>query len=351
MALDVKSAKRFLDTPLVRWAFAALVLFTWGMLVRTFNSPAGIDDYQFFRMFGLRVIAIGFLLCCAMIFDDPDALRVTKRAVLVATLVGVALNIYDLMFPGTFSGIIGRAAGLYVQPNISGMALVFGCLIGLTAIHRGWRREVFVLISFVGVLVTFSRESILAFGFVVLGASLAGRLSLGRLAIAAGVGAALFFSFNIGNNFLTEEIINTENWSRITSHVFDASARDRIQLAKKTLDEFEEAPVLGQGFGTTSYWDDTESHNYYLTLLADHGIIGIFLIPTLLFSIGRRSWDFYVFAAVFLVWGLFSHNVLDEASGLISLAIQAVEPHTRQGCLQSRTRIAGLRADLTPSRV
>ena len=72
------------------------------------------------------------------------------------------------------------------------------------------------------------------------------------------------------------------------------------------------------------------SHNFYLSLLADHGIIGIFLIPALLLSIGRRSWDFYAFAAVFLTWCLFSHNVLDASAGLISLAIEAVESHTRQ---------------------
>jgi len=313
----------------VRWAFAALILFTWGMLVRTFNAPAGLEDYLFFRQFGLRVNAIGFLLCCAMIFDDPDALQITKRAVVVATLAGVALNIYDFMFPGTFSNIPGRAAGLYVQPNTSGIALVFGCLIGLSAIRRGWWQEAFVLVSSIGVLVTFSRESILAFGCIVLGGIVAGRLSLRRLAVTGGVGVALFVALNMGNNLLSEKIASSENWSRLTSE--DGSARNRAHLAKRTLDAFEEAPLLGQGFGTTRYWgDDLPSHNYYLDLLADHGIIGIFLIPALLLSVGRRSWDFYAFAAVFLLWSLFSFQVLDDASSLICLAIEALDPQRRQ---------------------
>jgi hypothetical protein len=331
MAFDLTSAKRLLEKPLSLWAFTALVLFTWGMLVRTFNAPAGIDDYDFFRRFGLRINAIGFLLCCTMIFDDPDALRITKQAVVVATLAGVSLNIYDLMFPGTFSNIPGRAAGLYAQPNFSATALVFGCTIGLSAIRRRWWREAFVLISFIGVLATFSREAILAFGFVVLGGSLAGRLSLRRLAIAGGVAAVLFVAFNIGKDFLGEELVRPENSSRVTSQFLsDNSARDRVQVAKKTLTAFEEAPLMGQGFGTTSYWDDIESHNNFLSFLADHGIIGIFLIPALLFSIGRRSWDFYAFAAAFLVWCFFYHDVLGEAYGLISLAIEAAEPHTRR---------------------
>jgi hypothetical protein len=351
VALDPRSAGRLLKKPLLLWTYAALMLFSWGMLVRTFNSPAGIEDYLVFREFGLRVNSIGFLLCCTMIFDDPDALLITKRAVVVATLVGVLLNTYDFIFPGIFSAYEGRAAGLYRNPNGSGMALVLGCLIGLSAISRGWRQEAFVLASFIGVLVTFSRESILAFGFVVLGWSLAGRLSLRRLAIACGVGAALFLALYTSNNILSKKIASSEtsyNWSRLTSE--DASAKERAQLSKRTLGAFEEAPLLGQGFGTTTFWnDELGSHNYYLSLLADHGIIGILLIPTLLLSIGRRSWDFYLFAAVFLMWCLFSHNVLDMSAGLISLAIEAVEPHTRQVAYGPQRASHGLRANLTPS--
>lgn len=347
--LDLKSAKRLLETPLVRWAFAALMLFTWGMLVRTFNAPAGIEDYDFLRKFGLRVNAIGFLLCCTMIFDDPYVLQITKRAVVVATLVGVALNIYDLMFPGTFGIVPGRGAGLYVDPNVSGTALVFGCVIGLSAIRRRWWQEAFVVVSFIGVLATFSREAILAFAFAVLGGSLAGRLSLRRLAVAGGVGVTLIVAFNMKGTFLNEQIVSPENWSRMTSQFWsDRSAKDRVQLAKKTLDVFEEAPLLGQGFGTTSYWGDDESHNFYLSLLADHGIIGILLIPTLLLSIGRRSWDFYSFAAVFLVWCFFLHMMFDEAYGLISLAIEAAEAGRTY---DSKPTSAGLRTDLTPPRV
>jgi hypothetical protein len=332
-AFDLKSAKRFLEMPLVRWAFAALMLFTWGMLVRTFYAPAGIEDYLFFREFGLRVNGVGFLLCCAMIFDDPGTLQITKRAVLVATLAGVALNIYDFMFPGTFSDIPGRAAGLYRQANTCGMALVFGCLIGLSAIRPRWWQEAFVLASLIGVLVTFSRESILALGCVVLAGILARRLSLRRLAVAGGVAVALFVAFNIGGSLSEKTLSSKPLWLRLTPSEFlsDDSARERAHLAERTLGAFEEAPLLGQGFGTTRYWgDDIPSHNYYLDLLADHGIIGIFLVPALLLSVGRRSWDFYAFAAAFLLWCVFSFQVLDDASSLICLAIQAVESHTQK---------------------
>jgi O-antigen ligase len=328
VALDFKSAERFLEKPLVRWAFAAVMLFTLGMLVRAFRPPAAIEDYLFFREYALQLNAIGFLLCCTMIFDDPNVLRITRWAVAVATLVGVGLNIYDFMFPGFFSYYPGRAAGLYVNPNISGISLVFGCVIGLSAIRRPWWQEAFLLASFTGVLVTFSREAMLAFGCVLVSGNLADRWRVRRLAVACGVGIALFVVFNMGNSLLGEKLGTSDNWSRLTSHS-DGSATQRLDLAKQTLDVFEEAPLFGQGFGTTSFWDAGRlgSHNYYLSLLADHGIIGILLIPALLLSIGRKSWDFYAFAATFMVFCLFSHNVLEEAAGLISLAIEAVEAY------------------------
>jgi O-antigen ligase len=156
--------------------------------------------------------------------------------------------------------------------------------------------------------------------------------------VAGSVGAVLFVALNIGQSVLVERIAGSELWSRFTSQLLsDPSARGRIVVGEKTVDAFEEAPLLGQGFETTRYWTEFEgSHDFILDLLADHGIIGIFLIPVLLLSIGRRSWDFYVFAAVFLVWCLFSHNVFDESSSLICLAIEAVEPRTSQVACDSK---------------
>ena len=341
MALDFKSAKGFLVKPLVRWAFAAVMLFTWGMLVRVFDAPAGIEDYLFFRVFLLQINAIGFLLCCTMIFDDPDVLQMTKWAVAIATLVGILLNIYDFMFPGFFSYDSGRAAGLYVDPNISGISLVFGCVIGLSAIRRPWWREAFVLVSFIGVLVTFSREAILAFGCVLVGGILAGRLRLPRMAVACGVGVALFMAFNIGNSLLSQKLATSDSWSRFRLTLkSDYSARDRVNVAEQTLDAFEEAPLLGQGFGTTAFWDRGRlgSHNFYLALLADYGIIGIFLIPALLLSIGRKSWDFYGFAAAVVVFCLFYHSPLTEVACIISLAIEAVEAQPRHVAYDPKLR-------------
>jgi O-antigen ligase len=321
--LDHANIKRLFEKSIVRWAGAVLALLTWAMLVRAFNTPAGIDDYRFLREFGLRVNNIGFLLSCVLIFDDPYVLYLTKRAVVIATLVGVSLNIYDFLNPGIFSNIPGRAAGLYVQPNGSGMALVFGCLIGLTVIRRGWVRAAFFACVFAGVAATFSREALLALLIVAGAAGLSHALPLRRLVLIAAIGFALFAAFNLTKTF--QEKLSTDTWSRLTFQWSDASTKDRERLAAKTLEAFEEAPLLGQGFGTAIFWGDDASHNSYLSFLADCGILGIFILPGLIFSLWRKSWDFYAFAASFLLWGLFSHTLLEDFFSLICIAIQADE--------------------------
>jgi O-antigen ligase len=329
LVIDFRSLRRLIEKPVFRWVFASLILFTWGMLVRTFYAPAGITPYDFFRAFGLQVCAIVFLTSCVVIFDDPDVLCVTKRAVALATILGISFNLYVVFYPGTFGIDTGRAAGLYADPNYSGMALVFGCLIGFGATPRRWR-EFFLLATAGGVVATFSRESLIALVVVVAGATLAGAVSLRRLVVEGVLVVGLFLVLNLPKVLRQGNILSPDNLGRLTLETSDVSARGRLQLAEKAFAQFEAAPLLGQGFGTTGWWTEkTQSHNLYLSLLADLGILGILLIPALMFSLRRKAWDFYTFAIVFMVWPLFFHMALTVTFSLISLAIEADEAGDR----------------------
>jgi O-Antigen ligase len=325
LLLDGQGRRRFFHKPIVCWSFCALLLFALSMQVRAFNPPVSYSYYDFVRYFGLRVNAIGFLLTCIVIFDDPSVLRVTKQAIAIATLAGVAFNICDLVTPGIFSRIPGRAGGLYVDSNCSGMALVFGGLLGLTVIRRLWMREGFLLCVLVGVLATFSREAMLSLVILVLSAALAGVLSVRRLVMAGMASTALFAMLNLSSNITDSRLLNADTSARLKLEWSDASETDRLHLAAKTLEQFEEAPLLGQGFGTAIFWADDQSHNAYLGLMADCGILGSLVIPGLIFSIRRRDWEFYAFASIFLLWSLFYHDVLVDFFGLIAVAAEASE--------------------------
>lgn len=313
-------ATHLLQMPIFRWAFAATMFFTWGMVIRTFNAPVAYPDPDLLTPFWSQFSSLAFLLSCVVILDRSDVLYLAKRGIVLATVLGVVLNLYELLYPGTFSSVPGRAAGLYINSNGSGMSLVLGCLIGLPTVPRKWR-EAFILGTLAGVLATISRTAVVAVVVLLVAAALGRALSPRRLLVGGALCITLFLAFSV-HAILEQENISG-NWSRLTSA--DESARDRLRLAQKSLGQFEAAPLLGQGFGTDEYWSDEAPHNLFLKLMADEGILGILVLPALVVSVRRRSWDFYAFAIVFLLWCLFDHFVLLGPGTMMLVAMEAVE--------------------------
>ena len=323
MLLDVSCIRRAIKKPIFRWAFATSLLFTWGMLLRTMQASSD-TNYELLLPFYSLINSITFLLSCVVIFDDQDTLQLAKRAIVVASLVGAALNLYEVAYPGAFSAVNARAAGLYTNPNQSGMALVLGCVIGLPAVSRRWR-EGFVLAIVAGVVATFSREAMIALLIVVVAGVIARAVSPGRLLLGGMVAGTLFVAINAGEMLKEQGILNSENLSRLAFRLSDQSANARRDVAYNALKAFGAAPLIGNGLGTSSYWEEQEAHNLYLSFLADYGIVGILFIPALVLSIRRASWDSHAFGIVFLLWCLFDHFILRTPFAMISLAIQAGE--------------------------
>jgi O-antigen ligase len=205
--------------------------------------------------------------------------------------------------------------------------LVLGCVIGLTAVPVALR-EAFVFIVCTGILSTFSREAMLAATILVGGAMMGRALSTARMFAGAMAIGALYFALHLGTLLDQKKVLNSDTLARLSFQTTDSSANSRVRIAEKTLKQFEDAPILGQGFGTTIYWTDIASHDTYLSLLADFGLLGILVIPTLVYSVRRKTWDFYAFAAIFLSWGFFLHLVLYLNYSLISVAIEADESET-----------------------
>jgi len=209
-------------------------------------------------------------------------------------------------------------------------------------------RELFLLCVLVGTLATFSREAMLSSVILLTGSALAGVLSFRRLAIAGTASLALFAVLNLSSDVTDSRLLNADTWARLTLKWSDTSARDRLQVAEKTLEQFEEAPLAGQGFGTAIFWDDEQSHNAYLGLLADCGILGSLVIPGLIFSIRRADWEFYTFASIFLFWAFFYHDVLVDFFALIAIAVEANEYWAGYRLLKGRYRVETAEPMMTP---
>src|SRR5437879_7042228 len=66
----------------------------------------------------------------------------------------------------------------------------------------------------------------------------------------------------------------------------ESSAQTRVQLWEDAMQLFHQNPILGTGFNTYSYLGRTEkyrdTHNYYLKVLVETGIVGLLVFLWLL---------------------------------------------------------------------
>jgi hypothetical protein len=333
LVLDPGCLRKLFAQPLFRWTAATAAVFTWGMLMRAFNPPAGLEEYFFVRELLLHLNALGFILICMVMFEGELVLRAVKRAVALTTLFAVAVSICEIMHLWIFNGLrldMNRAVGFQINPNAAGVAVVFGCVIGLTAVPRRWR-ELFILACAAGVITTFSREAIAGLVVVILTAGLGRAVATPRLILLITTSILIFATWNLRALFEDNDVLDKGHLARLEMGTSDASARERTRLAEEALEQFEEAPLLGKGFGTTIFWNSLGSHNLYLSFMADYGILGVLIIPALVWCLAYRSWDYYGFGGAFLIYCMFSHNLFDHRFALISLAIMS----SQQACFRS----------------
>ena len=292
------------------------------------------------RLLGLIILgAVSVALALS-----SDALRATRRLLVCVVIVGVVLNAWDITHPFTFVpfgsefATVGRAAGLYVNPNQAGAALIVGFLLTVSEVPSS-RRWIYLAIVATGVLLTFSRGAMLGLFGIVLALSLLTSLLTWRDAGKAGV---VLVTLSVVAWIFVRDVIETEFqidpdmvldrvlWILDPANRTDFSEADRANLAAHGLEQFFGSPIVGNGLGSTQFWQYYSStHNLYLALASDFGIIGFVILPFLVYASVHRSISKStaapVLALFILYWGLLSHNVLSEPYLLIGIAIMAAE--------------------------
>lgn len=113
----------------------------------------------------------------------------------------------------------------------------------------------------------------------------------------------------IGNPFYSEEIVFR-----------------RLDYVWLSLHEWQYAPIIGHGLGSTWGWKGFDRpHNMYLLFLVEGGLLGFLLFIGLLIVLWTaRSPAGTVFFAQFAISGIFSHNNLEQPAVLFLLAFFVV---------------------------
>ncbi len=105
----------------------------------------------------------------------------------------------------------------------------------------------------------------------------------------------VFFMF--WRNLVPISVYERITMTKTESGELEESAAIRIVLWNKALEMFKESPIIGKGFNTFQFtfnnrlWLDT--HNYYLKMLVEQGILGLSAFLYLLFSAFNAGWKLF----------------------------------------------------------
>jgi O-antigen ligase len=335
-------AVRFFRDP-VLWWFVAYVAtgLVWMLFAQDF-----IDESA--QQWRLRLMAL-FFFYTITIFASEGHRNAAGWIILACVLAAAAFNWFDVLRPHNFvpegheASIPGRGAGFFMNPNAAAAIIVMGTIAALPAIPTRLRGALLVVAVF-GVAATFSRS-----GFVMIAITLllavvlrlvtrvqAWMLILGIPLLVSGVSMSYEYLIDASDDRGVRTVMQRLAWFQDMGEQ-DAAVEGRRYGATLAWQMFLDEPVTGHGTGATSIAAVQEGpHNMYLKLAAEQGLAGlglyIALVATLIcrgrrFSRNARSTAendvgkaMLMYGAFLAVYGLFSHNVLEEPHTMFCLA-------------------------------
>jgi O-antigen ligase len=225
-----------------------------------------------------------------------------------------------------------RASGSFGNPNEYGsyVAMTMTLAVGLFVAtrHLGVRVALAVIVGIlvVGIVLAFSRSAIisLALGLTTL-AFIRDRRAGVVVVLVALATLAITFPLLVDAR-LTSSLGSADPMAQAALAGSDASRLARV-LAGPTL--FLSAPIFGVGLGGYHAITGDASHNWYMTILAEEGLVGaaIWVSFLLAFALGLRSRSLtprsigFACLAVFVVGSLFTDPPHEDQSSLTSAAI------------------------------
>lgn len=308
-----------------------LLLFLSSSIMSYIYSPQGSIEVQALTE-SFRTVLLLFSLF--YIFSIEGAVRVARYALMVVVVFSVLMNILDFIVP-MFSKVPGRAAGLYVNPTISGAMLVLAMVISISVVPR-YLRLAFCFFVGIGVFITFSRGPWLFWVIAITGLGMVGALEIGHKIkplvvpvislIAGGLvfifltgGAIEFFNMTGLDSYLTPVTLSRIGGSGAA--FTDYSTTTRADVVARAWDVFADNPWFGAGLGVDQSWS-VGSHNTFLRLAAEGGLLRLSIFIGLLMILWRMTDGIgRVALAVYTASCMTSHSNLQEPSFLIIIAL------------------------------
>ena len=328
--------------------------------------------YENLALFKNQILCLVFLGVSYLSFLNPNSQIAARYTMLVCLAFTVLINFAEVIHP--IITAYGRSAGLYMNPNISALAIPLGLALTIPLIPEKYRISS-ILLTGGAVLGTLSRGGMIAFAICLMMIYFQGfvNLKLNRKEILNNSIILLIvllilvcgYTFNPpfrwsfdhqlvpvssltafahldlsksmntmenitdngnadeqGNNSSSQELQNIVKEGLDNSDYIKNSGRSRIWLLGTALAMYKTNPLWGSGMDKA--WALTP-HNEYLLLAVAYGAIGWLILPLLaltVFLCGDRRISLSI-GVILLVAGLISHNLMVDRMVLVSLALAA----------------------------
>jgi len=96
-------------------------------------------------------------------------------------------------------------------------------------------------------------------------------------------------------NILPQNVVDRIKETKTEYGQLDESSQRRIDIWQKSLDYFKSNPIVGIGFGSFRYLglDLEDTHNIYVKILTEQGIIGFIILLMMMFYFLKAGWQLY----------------------------------------------------------
>jgi O-antigen ligase/polysaccharide polymerase Wzy-like membrane protein len=286
-----------------------------------------------------RLLAVSFLCLSGLALLVPESRRAAAIAAIAVVLATIVINGIQMIQPDWFvMQVSTRSSGLFGNANQCGAALVIGMVMGSAVVPRRLRLG-FCLLVGAGVAVTFSRSGMVGWlmASVILLVVDSARTRARELVVAALLALAVGYGLIQGATALDlvdgvsldANLADRVSFFR-TFEASDDAAQERRDVAAKAWDMFLDRPLAGNGLASTVQWTERSStHNMFLYLMADHGLLGALILPAIVFCVflgrpGQGAGPHWAFCAFTLWYAFFSHNLFTERYQLFAFSFFAM---------------------------
>jgi|GEM_PF-5615117 len=301
-------------------------------------------------------------IACLLIFSLCKRLDRIIQVVGLVVAVSAGINLIEYylpqLLPVTFTTVPGTVPGT-IPPRVAGLTFnangsaMYICLpLPLVAFFAPRLiRYMWYAIALAGIVVTFSRGGMVLWVVAVVVTEALKQRERSSLRFTGMILLTIQFLFvglvlayavsAFGDMDALFPHLNSNTRARLN---FTADDNGRLYAAEKGIDMFLDAPLFGNGVGSTRVVPpDYGPHNVFIQVLADLGLVGGIWIAAFLFSIARYGAPFGLLVVImFSVSASFSHNLFEEPEmGMLFALYLVVAKRYEKKAVQRRGTACG----------